>query len=272
MIKYCLFPVAGLGTRLLPVTKSIPKEMIPILSKPLIQYAVEEAYDLGIDEHIFITNNKKKSIELFFKTNNFLDSKVKGKKIEEALRGLNKLIMHSSFTFINQEKMLGLGHAILMGEKKIDSPFAVILPDDLCHNKVESVLQQMLKVHEIYPGKSIIAVEEVDYEDVENYGVIDGNCINQNPKIYNVKRMVEKPRSKDAPSTLAIIGRYILQPEIFNIIKEIDTDEKGEIQITNALDILAKDNKVIALKFQGKRIDCGSYQGIIEANNYFNNS
>jgi len=268
MIKKCLFPAAGYGTRFLPATKAIPKEMLPILTKPLIQYGVEEALSAGCDTMTIVTSKYKKSIEDHFDTNTDIEQNIKASSKELLLNEVNNVIEKCTFSYTRQLEMKGLGHAILTGQTLIgNEPFAVILADDLCDNNNQTVLAQMTKLHLQYPNSCIVAVEEISPEDTNKYGVIAGNNITDN--IIEVTNMVEKPEPKDAPSNLAIIGRYILIPEIFDIIKTTKPGKGGEIQITDALLTLAKQGKVIAYKFEGKRFDCGSVDGFVEATNYF---
>jgi len=270
MIKKCVLPVAGLGTRFLPFTKVIPKELLPIYSKPLIEYAIDEAVQSEILDFVVVINKNKEAIVDYLSPNNNLDQIVRSTHKENLLTEINKIINKCSFSYIYQETMSGLGDAISYGKKNVNSePFAVILPDDLCHSNAKSVLAQMIDIHLLYPDHSIVAVEEVDNKEVEKYGVIEGEIVDKAKQIYHVRSMVEKPSSNEAPSNLAIIGRYILQPEIFNALENIDADKNGEKQITDALKILASKNKVLALKFSGTRLDCGSIDGFIEANNFF---
>jgi len=270
MIKHCLLPVAGYGTRFFPITKAIPKEMLPILNKPLIQYSVEEANISELKQIIFVTSKTKKSIYEYFQHNENIEKITHSSSlsIKESIESLGNLINYSNFSFVYQEEMLGLGHAIFQGKHEIgNNPFAVILPDDLCFNEGDSVLQQMIKIHSNYPNKSIIAIEEVSQDEVQNYGIISGIEIEKN--IFQVQNMIEKPEASFAPSNHAIIGRYILQPEIFDAINETSKDLKGEIQITDALMKLAIQNKVLAYKYQGRRLDCGTPKGFVRANNFF---
>jgi len=271
MIKKCLFPVAGYGSRFLPASKAIPKEMFPIVTQPLIQYGVQEAKNAGCHSMCMVTSKYKKAIEDHFDTNTDISNSIKGSASKEALvEGINNIIDTTSFSFTRQLEMKGLGHAILCGQDLIgDEPFAVILPDDLCHNNGDDVLAQMTKLYKKYPNHCIVAIEEIPMEHTNKYGVISGELIAQN--IYKIDNMVEKPESKDAPSNLAIIGRYILIPEIFDVIKETKPGKGGEIQITDALLTLAKEGKVLAYKFDGKRFDCGSVDGFVEATNFFYN-
>jgi len=271
MIKKCLFPAAGYGTRFLPATKATPKEMLPVLTKPLIQYGVEEAIDAGLETMAIITGRGKRAIEDHFDISYELEHQIKGSSKESLLTEVRKVINQCTFSYTRQVEMKGLGHAILTGETLIgDQAFAVILADDLCDNQEgeDGVLAQMIKLYEKYKC-SIVAIEEIPMEDTNKYGVIAGNEIE--PGIYMIKDMVEKPDPKDAPSNLAIIGRYILTPDIFDIIRKTEPGKGGEIQITDALLTQAKEGMVLAYKFQGKRFDCGSVDGFVEATNYFYN-
>lgn len=268
MIKKCLFPVAGYGTRFLPVTKTIPKEMLPILAKPLIQYAVEEAMLSGINSMEMVVSTHKKAIENYFKPNIEIENNIKNTSKETLLDGLNYIIDNCRFSFVKQQQMSGLGGAIYSGKSLIDNAaFAVILPDDLCVYSGDLVLEQMVKIHQKYPDYCIVAIEEVPINAVDKYGVIEGYLLED--RVYQVQQMVEKPTPEQAPSNLAIIGRYILTSAIFGILENTPADKNGEVQITDALMSLAKQGKVIAYQFQGKRFDCGSVEGFIEANNHF---
>jgi len=269
MIKKCLFPAAGYGTRFLPATKATPKEMLPVLTKPLIQYGVEEAIEAGIETMAIITGRGKRAIEDHFDISYELENQIKGTSKESLLTEIRKVITKCTFSYTRQVEMKGLGHAILTGETLIgDQPFAVILADDLCDNQEgdDAVLTQMIKLYEKYKC-SIVAIEEIPMQDTNKYGVIAGNEIE--PGIFMIKDMVEKPDPKDAPSNLAIIGRYILTPDIFDIIRKTKPGKGGEIQITDALLTQAKNGMVLAYKFQGIRFDCGSIDGFVEATNYF---
>ena len=271
MINVCIFPVAGYGTRFLPITKAIPKEMLPVLSKPLIQYSFVEAIESDIRNlTLIISDSKKPSFDLYFEANNKLEDLLSAKR-NNSLDELNMIIDSCKVNFVNQSEMLGLGHAILQSKEIVgESEFAVILPDDLCFNKEKSVLSQMKRIHEIYPDKCIVAVEEIKSSDSHKYGIIEGEVLEGKiPNIFSVRKMIEKPSEKEAPSNLAIIGRYILLPEIFDVLEQTNADKNGEIQITDALNILASRNKVLAYKFQGIRLDCGSVEGFVEANNFF---
>lgn len=269
MIKKCLFPAAGYGTRFLPATKAIPKEMLPVLTKPLIQYGVEEAKEARCDTISIVTSKYKKAIEDHFDTNTDIETSIKGSSKEELLKDVNEVINTTTFSYTRQLEMKGLGHAILVGETLIgNEAFAVILADDLCDNEGDAVLTQMVKLYEKYKC-SIVAIEEVPKDQTQKYGVIAGTL--EEEGVYRVNDMVEKPNPKDAPSNLAIIGRYILTPDIFDILRETKPGKGGEIQITDALLEQAKKANVIAYKFKGKRFDCGSVDGFVEATNYFYN-
>jgi UTP--glucose-1-phosphate uridylyltransferase len=270
MIKKCLFPVAGYGTRFLPATKAIPKEMLPILTKPLIQYGVEEAMSAGMTAMAMVTSKYKQAIKNHFESHSDIEASIKDTAKASLLDEVNHASEKCNFTYIEQQQMLGLGHAIYTGKPLIgNEPFAVILPDDLCTNNGDSVLTQMTKLFNQHPDCCIVAIEEVPMTEVDKYGVIDGELLESSNDAYRVKNMVEKPSPADAPTNLAIIGRYILTPEIFDVLENTSPDKNGEIQITDALMTLAKEGKVIAYKFQGARYDCGSVKGFVVATNHF---
>ena len=269
MIKKCLFPAAGYGTRFLPATKAVPKEMLPILTKPLLQYGVEEALSAGIKNMAIVTGRGKRAIEDHFDNAFELEFQLRGTSKEHYLTEIKNIIKNCTFTYVRQQKMLGLGHAILTAEPLIgNEPFAVILADDLCDCEEQSALSQMIDTYNQHKC-SIIAIEEVPMNQVNRYGIISGNLIANTLDTYQVNTMVEKPQTSD--SNLAIIGRYILTPDIFKILKKIKPDKNGEIQITDALLSQAKKGNVIALKFKGRRFDCGSIEGFIDATNHFAN-
>jgi UTP--glucose-1-phosphate uridylyltransferase len=269
LISKCLFPAAGYGTRFLPATKAVPKEMLPILTKPLLQYGVEEALSAGINNMAIVTGRGKRSIEDHFDNAFELEYQLQGTDKEYYLEEIKNIISQSTFTYVRQKKMLGLGDAILTGEPLIgNEPFAVILADDLCTNSGDSVLSQIIKIYQKYKC-CVVAIEEVPFDQTHNYGIITGDSIDNSKNIFKVKSMVEKPDIEAAPSNLAIIGRYILTPEIFDIIKNTHSSKGGEIQITDALNVLANENKVIAFKFEGRRFDCGNVNGYLKATNFF---
>jgi len=275
-ITKCLFPVAGYGTRFLPATKAIPKEMLPVLVQPLIQYGVEEAMSAGMTTMAMVTSKHKQAIKNHFEPHADIEASIKGTAKASLLDEVNHISQQCDFTYIEQQQMLGLGHAIYTGKPLIgNEPFAVILPDDLCTNNAQadaknshgdSVLKQMTKLYKQYPDCCIVAIEEVPMDEVDKYGVIDGELLQGSNDAYRVKSMVEKPSPDEAPTNLAIIGRYILTPEIFDVLENTAPDKNGEIQITEALMTLAKEGKVIAYKFQGTRFDCGSVKGHLMAN------
>ncbi|MCZ4294817.1 UTP--glucose-1-phosphate uridylyltransferase GalU [Vibrio sinaloensis] len=266
MIKKCLFPAAGYGTRFLPATKSMPKEMMPVVNKPLIEYGVEEAIQAGMNGMCIVTGRGKHSIMDHFDMNYELEHQISGTNKEDLLIDIRDIIDSANFTFIRQREMKGLGHAILTGRELIgDEPFAVVLADDLCVNEQEGVLSQMVELFKQFRC-SIVAVQEVPDDETHKYGVISGEMIKDD--IYRVDDMVEKPEHGTAPSNLAIIGRYILTPDIFELIEKTHPGKGGEIQITDALLKQAQSGCVLAYKFKGKRFDCGSVNGYIEATNY----
>ena len=269
MIKKCLFPAAGYGTRFLPATKAVPKEMLPVLTKPLLQYGVEEALSAGITNMAIVTGRGKRAIEDHFDNAYELESQLVGTSKEHYLKEIKEVIKKSTFTYVRQKQMLGLGHAILTGKPLIgNEPFAVILADDLCDSEDKSVLSQMIEVYSQHKC-SVVAIEEVPMNQTHKYGVIAGNLLDNSANTFQVADMVEKPNEKDAPSNMAIIGRYVLTPDIFDILQNIKPDKNGEIQITDALRIQAKEGRVIAYRFKGKRFDCGTIDGFLKANNYF---
>jgi len=266
MLNKCLFPVAGYGTRFLPATKSIPKEMLPILDKPLIQYGVEEASAAGLRDIGFVTGRGKRAIEDHFDVSYELEDQVEGTAKERALLGIRDLINECTFSYTRQVQMKGLGHAILCGRSIMgDEPFAVVLADDLCFGEGGGVLAQMLEIFTQH-RTSVVAIEEVPAELTHQYGVIAGDEVSKD--LYSVSNMIEKPEPGTAPSNLAIVGRYILTPDIFEILGQTPPDKRGEIQITDALVEQAKQGGVLAYRFKGKRFDCGSLAGYVEATNF----
>ncbi|WP_173787899.1 UTP--glucose-1-phosphate uridylyltransferase GalU [Campylobacter lari] len=268
MLQTCIFPAAGYGTRFLPATKTLPKEMLPILTKPLIHYGVDEALEAGMETMGFVTGRGKRALEDYFDISYELEHQIAGTKKEYLLSEIRTLIDRCTFTFTRQNEMKGLGDAVLKAKPLVqDEAFGVILADDLCVNEDGvNVLAQMVKIYEKYRC-SVIAVMEVEADQVSNYGVIAGNAVEED--LIMVNSMVEKPDPKDAPSNLAIIGRYILTPDIFGILENTKAGKNGEIQLTDALLSQATNNMVLAYKFKGKRFDCGSVEGFAEATNYF---
>ena len=267
MIEKCLFPVAGYGTRFLPATKSTAKEMLPIVNKPLLQYGVEEALAAGMNNCAFVTGRGKRAIADHFDISYELEHEISGTSKEKYLEGIRDVIGRGVFTMVRQREMKGLGHAILTGEPLIgDQAFGVVLADDLCINQEgPGVLQQMAELYKQFRC-SIVAVMEVPEDQISAYGVIAGEAMGDS--LYRVDKMVEKPAAEDAPSNLAVIGRYILTPDIFEIIRETPPGKNGEVQITDALMTQAKKGCVLAYKFKGQRFDCGSVPGFVEATNF----
>lgn len=267
MIEKCLFPVAGYGTRFLPATKSTAKEMLPIVNKPLLQYGVEEALAAGMSNCAFVTGRGKRAIADHFDISYELEHEISGTSKEKYLEGIRGVIDQGVFTMVRQREMKGLGHAILTGEPLIgDQAFGVLLADDLCINQEGvGVLQQMSELYNQFRC-SIVAVMEVPEDQISAYGVIAGEAMGDG--LYRVDKMVEKPAAEDAPSNLAVIGRYILTPDIFDIIRETPPGRNGEVQITDALMTQAQKGCVLAYKFKGQRFDCGSVPGFVEATNF----
>ncbi|MGZ8983206.1 MAG: UTP--glucose-1-phosphate uridylyltransferase GalU [Methylotenera sp.] len=263
-ITKAVFPVAGLGTRFLPATKASPKEMLPIVDKPLIQYAVEEAIAAGATELIFITGKHKRAIEDHFDKAYELEAELASKQktqILEALRGI--LPKGVSCIYIRQPEALGLGHAVLCAKPVINNePFAVILADDLI-DAATPVMQQMVALYNQY-GHSILGVEDVSPEDTASYGIVDATQIT--PTVLKVNSIVEKPQPQDAPSTLAVVGRYILTPKIFECLENLHPGKGGEIQLTDGIAQLLKHEAILSYRFDGKRFDCGSKLGFMKAN------
>ena len=264
-VKKAVFPVAGMGSRFLPATKASPKEMLPVVDKPLIQYAVEEAVEAGITDMVFITGRNKRPIVDHFDTAFELEAELEAKNKTELLHIVRNVIPeHVNCIFIRQPKALGLGHAVLCAKPVLgNEPFAVILADDMVDNEEAGCLKQMVQQYEAVNG-SVIAVEEVPEEEVSAYGVVSVTDLNANPTRIN--HIVEKPAREDAPSNLAVIGRYILEPEIIEILENTGKGSGGEIQLTDAIEALAQQQDVYAYRFDGIRYDCGSKLGFLKAN------
>lgn len=260
-IKTVVFPVAGIGSRFLPVTKTVPKELLPILNIPLIEYAVNEAREAGIERFVFVSSPEKKSILDYFKKDTKLEGYLKNKN-SDLLTGIEKnIISDDSLIEVVQEEPLGLGHAIWCARDYIDGPFAVILPDDLIISKV-ACIKQMIEAYKVHKS-NIVAIQEVDSVDISKYGVIDYDKNDKN--YYFIKNMIEKPNANDSPSNLAIIGRYILSPNVLNFLSEKKVGFGGEIQLTDAIKNTIKNDGVIGYKFEGNRYDCGNVVGALEA-------
>lgn len=263
-IRKAVFPVAGLGTRFLPATKTVPKEMLPIIDRPLIQYAVDEAIEAGCDTLVFVTNRYKHSIADYFDKAYELEQKLeKANKLEQLETIRNVLPKHVRAIFVTQAEALGLGHAVLCAKQVVgNEPFAVLLPDDLIWNRGPGALKQMADLAES-TGSSVIAVEDVPREKTGSYGIVatDGFA-NQHGRI---REIVEKPKPEFAPSTLAVVGRYVLDPRIFDLLESTTPGAGGEIQLTDAIAKLLGEKSVEAYRFQGTRFDCGTHLGLIEA-------
>ncbi len=262
-VRKAIFPVAGLGTRFLPATKSSPKEMLPLIDKPLVQYVVEEAVAAGIEQIIFVTGRTKRAIEDHFDSSPELESHLEEKGKDETLQEVRELADLVDIFYVRQKKALGLGHAILCARDFIgNEPFAVLLGDDIIDAPGNPCLGQLLKVHEQYKG-SVLALEQVPLEQISSYGCVAVNRITD--RVMEVTDMVEKPRQEEAPSDLAIIGRYLLTPEIFPILKKQQPGRGGEIQLTDAIKRLSQDQAVYGCLFEGLRHDCGDKLGFLKA-------
>ena len=263
-IKKAVFPVAGMGTRFLPATKANPKEMLPVVDKPLIQYAAEEAVAAGIDTLIFVTGRNKRSIEDHFDTAYELERELEERNKEKMLRIVREILPPEvKCVFIRQSEALGLGHAVLCAKPVVgDEPFAVILADDLISSDDQPVLSQMVDVYN-YQHCSVLGVQEVPMEEVHQYGVVDARVASD--RVYEVDGMVEKPTQADAPSNLAVVGRYILTPKLFDLLETQERGAGNEIQLTDAIARLLGTQRVLAYNFIGKRFDCGSKLGYLQA-------
>ena len=263
MIKKAVLPVAGLGTRFLPASKATPKEMLPIIDKPLVQYAVEEAVSNGIEEIIFITSPKKLSIKKHFDINHELESILKDSKEEEILDKLNpEIFKEIKFHYVNQNEQNGLGHAVLQAEDIVgNDPFAVLLPDDLFFSK-KSCLSQLIDIYK-QTRSSVIAVNKIEKVNIHKYGVIKPGETKE--KLIKVEDIVEKPSHEEAPSDIAVCGRYIFNASIFKFLKSTNFDKLGEIQLTDAIKKLLYEEEVFASIYEGEKFDCGSKQGFVHA-------
>jgi len=262
-LRKAVLPVAGFGTRFLPATKATPKEMLPIIDKPLVQYAVEEAIKIGIEEIIFITNPSKYSIKNHFDKSLLLEEKLIKSGKFDFVEKLNPSEFNDiKFTYINQQEQKGLGHAILLAEDFINNePFAVLLPDDLFFSE-KSCLMQLEEVYK-QTNSSVIAVNKIDAHNIHKYGVIKPGFVNN--RAIEVLDIVEKPKYEDAPSDIAVCGRYILNSSIFKYLNKTSPDSGEEIQLTDAIKMMLKDESVYACVYQGKKFDCGSKKGFVEA-------
>jgi UTP--glucose-1-phosphate uridylyltransferase len=265
-LRKVVFPVAGLGTRFLPATKVVAKEMLPVLDRPLIQYAVDEAVDAGADTLIFVTNRYKHAIADYFDKAYELETKLQ-EKGKDALLALvqGTLPRHVRAIFVTQPEALGLGHAVLCAKPVVgDEPFGVVLPDDLIWNgRGKGALRQMAELGE-RENAGVIAVEEVPQNETDKYGIVDATRIDE--RSAQILHMVEKPKPADAPSNLAVVGRYVLPGRIFQLLEQTTPGAGGEIQLTDAIDALLKEQgKVLAYRFEGTRFDCGNKAGLVRA-------
>jgi UTP--glucose-1-phosphate uridylyltransferase len=268
-IRKAVFPVAGLGTRFLPATKASPKEMLPVVDKPLIQYAVEEAIEAGITELIFVTSSTKRSIEDHFDKSYELEAELEKKGKLEALELVRNMVPKGvSCIYVRQAEALGLGHAVLCAKSVVgDEPFVVILPDDLIDGHGSGVVSQMVQAFEA-TGSSQLGVEEVPKEDTDKYGIVNikaDGAKTADGVTSEVDRIVEKPRPEQASSNLAVVGRYILTPRILELLETTERGAGGEIQLTDAISALLEYETVLAHRFAGKRYDCGSKLGYLKA-------
>ncbi len=262
-VTKAVFPVAGLGTRFLPATKASPKEMLPIVDKPLIQYAAEEAISAGIDELIFVTGRNKRSIEDHFDKAYELEAELAAKGKNAMLDAVRNVLPHNvSCVYIRQAEPLGLGHAVLCAKQVVgDDPFAVILADDLISAE-PSALEQMVDLYDHYRC-SVIGVQNVPREDTRSYGIVKGNLVAE--RLQKMEAIVEKPSPDKAPSTMAVVGRYLLTPRIFSLLEHVERGAGGEIQLTDGIAALLRYEAIYAYEFTGKRYDCGNKLGYLQA-------
>ncbi|TFF59049.1 MULTISPECIES: UTP--glucose-1-phosphate uridylyltransferase GalU [Comamonas] len=262
-IRKAVFPVAGMGTRFLPATKASPKEMLPVVDKPLIQYAVEEALAAGIKEMVFVTGRSKRSIEDHFDKAYELENELERRGKTEMLNYVRSLMpADMKCVYIRQPEALGLGHAVLCAQPVVgNEPFAVLLADDLLDGE-PAVMRQMVDVYDYYKC-SVLGVQQVPREDTRSYGIVDSKPIKVD--LETVHAIVEKPKPEEAPSTLAVVGRYVLTPRIFHHLARLGKGAGGEIQLTDGIAALMAEEQVLAYRYQGKRYDCGSKIGYLEA-------
>lgn len=263
-IRKAVFPVAGLGTRFLPATKTVPKEMLPIIDRPLIQYAVDEAIEAGCDTLVFVTNRYKHAVADYFDKAYELEQKLERSGKTEQLELVRNVLPEGvRAVFVTQAEALGLGHAVLCAKAVIgDEPFAVLLPDDLIWNRGPGALKQMADAAES-SGASVIAVQDVPREQTASYGIVATESFDK--RQGRIRAIVEKPKPEAAPSNLAVVGRYVLNPRIFSLLESTTPGAGGEIQLTDAIAALLEEEAVNAYRFQGTRFDCGTHIGLIEA-------
>ena len=263
-IRKAVFPVAGLGTRFLPATKTVPKEMLPVVDKPLIQYAVDEAIDAGCDTMVFVTNRYKHAVADYFDKAYELEQKLEKAGKSELLALIRDVLPRNvRAVFVTQAEALGLGHAVLCAKPVVgNEPFAVLLADDLIWNKGHGALRQMADCAE-RENASVIAVQDVPREQTGSYGIVATENFNNRQGV--ISAIVEKPKPEVAPSNLAVVGRYVLSGRIFDLLEKTKPGAGGEIQLTDAIAALLKEEKALAYRFEGRRFDCGSRIGLIEA-------
>jgi len=263
-VRKAVFPVAGMGTRFLPATKASPKEMLPIVDKPLIQYAVEEAVAAGITDMIFVTGRSKRAIEDHFDKAYELESELAARGKDEMLEFVRNMIPKNiNCIYIRQAEALGLGHAVLCAKPVIgDEPFAVLLADDLLDGDKVPVMKQMTDTFDYYRC-SVLGVQDVPRADTKSYGIVDARSVAD--RLEQVNAIVEKPKPEEAPSTLAVVGRYILTPRIFHHLENIKPGSGGEIQLTDGIASLLSEEQVLAYRYAGTRYDCGSKLGYLQA-------
>ena len=263
-VRKAVFPAAGLGTRFLPATKAQPKEMLPLIDKPIIQYGVEEAMASGCDQIIMVTGRGKSAIEDHFDVSYELEKMLEDRGKTDLLRIVQQISEMIHIAYVRQKEALGLGHAVLMGAELVgDEPFAVILPDDVIDAPVPC-LKQMIEVYN-QTGCSVLATQVVEGPGISAYGVLDAKPVAGNDRLFEVRDLVEKPKFEEAPSNLAIIGRYILTPAIFEMLQSIEPGSGGELQLTDGLRALLKKEKIYGFTFEGKRHDAGDKLGFLKA-------
>ena len=263
-VRKVVFPAAGLGTRFLPATKAQPKEMLPLIDKPIIQYGVEEAMASGCDQIIMVTGRGKSAIEDHFDTSYELEKMLEERGKKDLLRIVQQISDMMHIAYVRQKEALGLGHAVLMGAELVgDEPFAVILPDDVIDAPVPC-LKQMIQIYN-QTGSSVLATQVVEGRGISAYGVLDAKPVAENNRLFEVRDLIEKPKFEQAPSNLAIIGRYILTPAIFEMLRGIEPGSGGELQLTDGLRALLKKEKIYGFTFEGKRHDAGDKLGFLKA-------
>lgn len=263
-VRKAVFPVAGLGSRFLPATKACPKEMLPVVDKPIIQYAVEEAIEAGITDLVFVTGRTKRAIEDHFDRSPELEAELEERGKTDMLAAIRSLLPGGvSCVYIRQPEPLGLGHAVLCARPAVgDEPFAVLLPDDLIHHPAQGCTAQLAAAY-ADTGSSLVAVEDVPAEMTASYGIVSVDDASR--QVSRIDAIVEKPAPADAPSTLGVVGRYLLTPAIFDLLETTPRGAGGEIQLTDAIAALLADEPVSAFRFEGRRFDCGNKLGFLEA-------